>query len=151
MKKYELTYLISPDLSGGEAKTLSQKVSGFIAKQGKLEKTEDPFKKKLAYPVKDKTEAFLSIIVFSFEPNQLSILENNLKSDPKIMRHIIIIKKEEKKISKRKLEKVLSKKPEKLFAISADKQEAEKETPITETKKVELKEIDQKIEEILKD
>jgi len=144
MKKYELTYLISPDLSGEEAKALSQKVSGFITKQGKLEKTEDPFKKKLAYPVKDKTEAFLSLIVFSFEPEQLRILESNLKSDPKIIRHIITIKKEEKKISERKLEKVLTPKLEKNF-------EVKKETPITETKKVELKEIDQKIEEILKD
>lgn len=144
MKKYELTYLISSDLSGEEAKALSQKVSGFIAKQGKLEKTEDPFKKKLAYPVKNKTEAFLSLIVFSFEPDQLSVLENNLKSDPQIIRHIIIIKKEEKKISERKLEKILSQKPEKPF-------EARKEIPITETKKVELKEIDQKIEEILKE
>ena len=144
IKKYELTYLISPDLSGEEAKALSQKVSGFIAKQGKLEKTEDPLKKKLAYPVKDKTDAFLSLIVFSLEPNQLSALESNLKSDPQIIRHIIIIKKEEKKISKRKLEKVLSPKPEKFF-------EAKEKAPITETKKVELKEIDQKIEEILKD
>ncbi len=144
MKKYELIYFISLNLSGEEAKSLSQKVSGFIEKQGKLERTEDPRKKKMAYPVK---EAFMSVIIFSFEPDQLKILESKLKADTQIIRYMITIKKAIKKVPERKLKKILSpKEPERLSFLKPRKEEIH-----TETKKVELKEIDQKIEEILKD
>jgi len=147
MKNYELTYLISPDLPEEELKIFSGKINNFIQEEtGILEKTTEPSKKKLGYSIKKKEEAFLVALNFSLNPEKLGSLEKKLKSENQILRYIILTKKISKKIlhPKRTSLGLASKE-----ALPKIKKPPEAPPKITEPKKVELKEIDKKIEEIL--
>ena len=83
MKLYELSYLISPELSEEESKDLSQKMSGFLSREGKIEKTDDLFKKRLGHPIDKKTEAYLGVFEFRFAPEKTKELEEKLRADKK--------------------------------------------------------------------
>ena len=140
MKKYELTYLISPELSELEINRLSQKVVGFIEEEkGKIDKKEEPAKRKLGYPIKTKKEAFLVCLDFSSDPEKIIDLDKKIQSENQILRHIIIIKEKIKKIPFKHR-----------FKPMIDQPQADEPTAYQpKTEKVELKEIDKKIEEIL--
>lgn len=128
MRLYELTYLLSPDLSGEELKSSEEEISTLIQKEGGfLNEVNFAVKKKLVFPIKKKREAFLINLNFHLPPEKLEILEKKLKSEKKILRYLILSKKLPKKISE-----ILVKKPKKIVKP-----------------KVELKEIEKKLEEIL--
>ncbi|MBZ9577427.1 30S ribosomal protein S6 [Patescibacteria group bacterium] len=147
MKNYELTYLISPDLSEEELKIFSGKISNFIQEEtGTLEKTTEPSKKKLGYPIKKKEEAFLVALNFSLNPEKLGSLEKKLKSENQILRYVILTKKTPEKILRPRRTSLGLATEETLPKIKKPPKVPPK---ITEPKKVELKEIDKKIEEIL--
>lgn len=131
MKYYELTYLISSELSEEEAKQLQAKITSLIG--GILVKERLPFKKKLAYPIKKQSQAYFSVIDFQVMAEKLIDLEKKLKSEDKILRYLILVK---PPVKKEKITGVF-KKPK--------IEQPEKE------KKVELKEIEKKLEEILKE
>ena len=132
MKLYELTYLISPELSESELKSLNEKINSLIQKEkGVLNEAKMPMKKKLAYPIKKQREAFLINLSFYFQAEKLGSLEKELKSEKKILRYLILAK------PKIKIAKV-RKRPTKVIP----------KIPVKE-KKVELKEIEKKLEEIL--
>jgi small subunit ribosomal protein S6 len=130
MRYYELTYLISPDLSEEESKTFSEKINSLIQDQGGiLDKSSKIIKKNLAYPIKEKTSAFLKSITFYLNAEKLSSLEKILKKDKKILRFLLFNKPLPKTTKKPLL------KPEK--------------KKIKE--KVELKDIEKKLEKILEE
>jgi len=132
MKLYELTYLISPEFSEEELKSLNEKINSLIQKgTGVLNEVKLPIKKKLAYPIKKQREDFLINLSFYFEPEKLGSLEKELKSEKKILRYLILAK------PKIKIAKV-RKRPTKVIS----------KIPVKE-KKVGLKEIEKKLEEIL--
>ena len=134
MKLYELTYLISPELPEEELKSLQEKINSLIQKgAGVLNEIKLPIKKKLAYPIKKQREAFLTDLSFYLEPDKLGSLEKELKSEKKILRYLILAK------PKLKIAKV-RKRPTKIIP----------KIPVKE-KKVELKEIEKKLEEILRE
>jgi len=151
MKNYQLTYLISPDLSEEELKNLSEKIKNFIQEEtGTLEKITEPSKRELGYPIKKKGEAFLATLNFSFQPTadqpkagnpeKLGNLENKLKSEKQILRYLILTK------------KTIRERPERIIrkeVLPGIKKPLEVTKKVTPPKKVELKEIDKKIEEIL--
>ncbi|KPJ56602.1 hypothetical protein AMJ49_04465 [Parcubacteria bacterium DG_74_2] len=132
MKLYELTYLISPNLSEEEAKSFQEDICSLIQKQeGALEKKETIIKKKLSYPIQKQETAYLATVEFRLDPEKLKDLEKELKSKNQILRFLLLTKKisEIKTISKISKPK-LKPKPK---------------------QKVKLKEIEDKLEEILKE
>ena len=134
MKLYELTYLISPELPEEELKSLQERINSLIQKEkGVLSGVKIPIKKKLAYPIKKQREAFLTDLSFYLEPDKLGSLEKELKSEKKILRYLILAR------PKSKIAKV-RKRPAKVIPKIPAKE-----------KKVELKEIEKKLEEILKE
>jgi len=133
MKNYELTYLISPDISEKQAQILIAKINDAIRTDaGNISNASGPSKIKLGYLIEKESEAFLVSTYFSLNPDKIINLEKALKEEKKVLRHIIIIKKE------------LKEKPARL------RKSIKSSAPESEAKKVELREIDQKIEEILK-
>lgn len=138
MKSYELTYLISANLTEEKAKQLQDKVTSLIQKErGILDEKNVILRKKLAYPIKKQTQAFLAILTFQIEPGKLANLEKKIKSENQILRYLILIKPPIKEIlvRRKKVPEIVPKKP---FV------------PLSK-KKVELKEIEKKLEEILKE
>jgi len=129
MKYYELAYLISPDLSDSEVANIQQKINSLIqGKEGILDSFNEAVKIDLSYLIKKKEQAFLVSLIFHLKPENIKDLEKELKSDNNILRFIIVIKTKEK--IKKIREKPLAKKPR-------------------QKQKVELKEIEQKLDEIL--
>jgi len=150
MKSYELTYLISPDLSEEELKILSGKINNFIQEEtGILEKTTEPSKKKLGYSIKKKEEAFLVTLNFSLNPEKLGSLEKKLKSENQIFRYIILTKKTPEKTLRPKRQPRAGPPRTETSLGLASKEPNEPPAQQPKTEKVELKEIDKKIEEIL--
>lgn len=129
MKFYELTYLISPEFSEEELKIFQEKVTSLIKNEGgEIKKIKNPIKKKLAYPIKKKNEAFLATLYFSLSPAKLKDLEKKLKSESKILRYLTLT---EKEIAKVKIPEIIPK------------------VKVPKVKKVELEKIEEKLEEIL--
>lgn len=139
MKNYELTYIISSDLTEQEINNLSLKITAFIQEEsGSLEKITKSSKNKLAYSIKKKGEGFLNVLDFYLIPEKLENLKKKLDSEKQILRYMILTK---KPLKKTRFKEVLTKKTK--F------QEAAEQHP--EAKKVELEEIDKKIDEILQE
>jgi ribosomal protein S6 len=80
--------------------------------------------RKTAYPIKKEEEVFLVSLDFNFSPEKIKDLEKKLKEENKILRYLILVKEKKEK-------------------------PAEKET--LKKKKVELKEIEKKLKEILEE
>lgn len=136
MRYYELTCLISPNLSESELKSLQEKIVDFLQdEQGILvsENPIKPIKKKLAYPIKKMNQAYLLSFDFQLNPEKLENLKRKIMAEEKILRHLILTKKMPK--LEAKLIKI-PKKPAKVYKKSFQP-------------KVELKEIEKKLEEIL--
>lgn len=133
MRFYELTSLFSSKLSEEEIKNLSEKITSFIREEGGiLDKLSAPLRKKLAYPIKKEREAYLLSLEFYLDPQKLENLEKKLKEESEIIRFLLINKKVQKEM----------KKPQKLLETTP-----KIETPKEE--KVDIKEIEEKLEEIL--
>ena len=134
MKHYELTYLISSEISEEEVKSLPEKVLVLVQEaDGIIENRILPLKRKLAYPINKQEDACLATLTFQLDPEKLAGLEKKIKAEGQILRYLLLVKKPTKEV-KRVIRKVISEKP-----VSAQSQE----------KKVELKENEKKLEEIL--
>ena len=136
MQLYELTYLISPELNEGELKDFSQKIDSLVSKTGKITKSESPRKITLAYPVQKKGEAFLATFEFQALPQEAENLKKELEKEKDILRFLLVKKRGPEKIKER-----LRPAP-----VKAPSVKEEKPRP---SKKVELKEIEEKLEKIL--
>lgn len=139
MKNYELTYLISPEFSEDEKKAFQEKITSLIQKEGGvLSSVNLPLKIRLSYPIKKNREAFFASIKFGLEAGKVQNLERDLKAENKILRCLIVNRPPVKMTMRRRFSAPrVSLRTEKLPKIPAKE------------KKVELKEIDKKLEEIL--
>ena len=92
MKNYELTCLISPNLSEAELKSFQEKIIVLLQKeQGILvgQNQDKVLKKNLAYPVKKMVQAYLINFNFKINPEGLQNLKKALKIEPELLRYII--------------------------------------------------------------
>ncbi len=145
MKYYELTYLIDPDLSETEIKSLTEKVANHLQKEGgiihNIDNAHKTVKKVLGYPIKKKFIAYLVSLDFSIDPQKTDGLKQNISLEKSILRFLLISKKlikEERKDTKPGTKKALpTSPPDDVKKKSVD------------DKKVELEELDQKLDEIL--
>jgi len=175
MKDYELTYLIQSETSREEISAFSQKINSFIENQkGIIEKNSEEQPRTLGYPIQDKKNVFLKTVLFKHSPDKLLELDKYLKEEKSILRYFLIKIEEKKKkkkkrsrsldkidalVEEQKMEKRIQQKTEKTEGVPKIKKEATiiEETPSfivnaePKEKKVELKDIDKKLEEILEE
>ena len=138
MKLYELTYLMPLDLPENEVKSLQEKINSFIADgQGALDKIEGITKKRLGGPIKNQTAAQMGTLNFYMGPEKMKDLEKKLKAENQIIRHMILHRKPRKAEAPRRIRRV----------APATAEDSAKTTE--KHKKVEIKEIEKKLEEIL--
>ena len=132
--KYQLTYLISPELNSTEVEEFLKKIEDLVSKFGKILKSEKPERIKLSYPVQKKRESFLSFLEFEGEAGKIDNLKKELEKEKNILRYLLIKKKKtEQKIRKPKEIK-----------IKTEGREQPKEE-----KKVELEKIEEKLKELV--
>lgn len=141
MHFYEINTLISPELTQEEISSFVAAMENQFQDLGKIISETKTERKQLAYPIKDEEEAWFSF--FSFFPKEnedlkktLDAIEKILKGEKKILRHFIV-KRDERKAEARKEERHRKEK------------EPEKEAVhLTET---EMKEVEEKINELLEE
>lgn len=128
MKRYELTYLFSPELNETDLQKIEEEIRVFITgNMGEvLSMKTDPAKRDLGDEIKGKTSAQMSSIFFTLDPTHIAGLKKIMKDKDEILRHLLVNKREIEYY--KKIERSESRKP---------------------SSKVDLKEIDKKIEEIL--
>lgn len=129
MRLYELTYLISPDLSEEELKAFQEKINSFVqAEGGRVRESKNLIKKKLEYPIKNRDKVYFGTLNFYSDPEKLENFEKKLKKESLILRYLIL--------NKKTLEKI------KIPEIRT-------EVKIKKEKKVKLEKIEEKLDEIL--
>lgn len=98
MRQYELTYLVSDNVSESDITKVTGKIGGYISDEGgKVLKEESWGRRKLAYPI--NKQLFATYITTSFElaPDKLRSLEREIKHENDVIRHLLIVLKSEKK------------------------------------------------------
>lgn len=127
MKKYELIYLISSDQ---DAPKIQEKVVSFIVENSGTIDSEkiDPAPRELGFEIKGHHSAYLSSIIFSIESLESSGFKKFIIENSEIIRYILISKPKGRK-KNRPIEKIEEK----------------------SSVKINLKDIDKKIEEMLND
>lgn len=141
MQLYELTYIINPLLEKIDTDAMTEKISGFIGGLGgEIKKEALSEKKKLAYPIKKQLYGYYVSVKFSLEKEKIEELEKQLKLGNDILRFLIVTQKE---ISARHLKTKIAK-PKKIAPAGTIKAEPKVE-------KVQIEELDKKLEELLKE
>lgn len=88
MNKYEVLYVIVPELSDEDNASIVEKFNGIIAANGgEIEKVDEWGKRRLAYAIDYKTEGYYVLVIFSAPAEAPAELERNLKNDERIMRY----------------------------------------------------------------
>ncbi len=156
---YEILFIIPNKFTDDEAKTVANKVGQVITENGgQITLTEYWGKKKLAYEIKHNAYGYYGLFEFDLEGNLLAKVDQNLRLSADVLRHQIIVKKTKSAEELARAEAIRVKIDSK--KADAEKQQAEKEkkastplTPVSTTKakdkRVDLKDLDQKLEGIL--
>jgi len=152
MKTYELTYIVSPEITSEEAEAKAKEIESAISsREGMVLKQSNPAAKSLSYPIKKHASGFFGVLEFQLEPEKLIELKEIIGKDGKIVRHMIIIKEPVKPRKERRAKA----KPVPSFEIEQKKEIISKEEKPSSAKgfgtakeKVELKDIEQKLDEL---
>jgi small subunit ribosomal protein S6 len=147
---YELLYIIANKYTEDEVKPIVLNVNKVInAAGGKITYSENWGKKKMCYPIKHFGFGYYHLAEFDCPGTGLENINRSLRMSNEILRHMIVFKpiKSEQDIKKEKAisEKIANKAAEQL------KQEIEMEQEKTKSKegKVDLKDLDEKLDKIL--
>jgi ribosomal protein S6 len=162
MQAYELTYIISPEVTTQEAEDKAKEIQDAIQKhEGVIVKQQNPIAKTLSYQIKKHASGFFGIIEFQIESEGLLEVKSMVQKDKKIVRHMVLIKKpvkikKQRRSKKDALESLpsIEAKPSLIEKLGFGKKAEEKvEEPAVHEKvekpKVELEDIDKQLDEIL--
>lgn len=90
MNKYESVIIINPSVEEEGMKTLIQKFTDLIDKDGKVEKVEELGKKRLAYEVKKNKEGYYVVFYFEANPQAIAELERNYRITDEVIKFIVV-------------------------------------------------------------
>ena len=154
---YEILYIISNKYTENELKPIIKIVNNIIEENGgKITYSEDWGKKKLSYKIQNFNYGYYTLVEFDDYKNKVNDIDRVLRMTNKVLRHIIVatkarstekIKEEKKKseeLSKKQTNKAIEKVIEKKEEIKKEKPKAQ-----SKKKKVDLKDLDKKLEKIL--
>ena len=90
MRKYELVFIIHPDLDENATDEVVERVKGWITEAGGVIDQIDPWgKRKLAYPIQKQTEGQYFLLKTQMAPTFIADMERNLRFVESIMRFLI--------------------------------------------------------------
>ena len=148
-KNYELLYIVSNQYTEDDLKTIKEKVNSILQKYGGvLGFSEFLGKKKLAYPINKINHGYYVVTEFELaDPTVVKTISNDLKLDKEVLRAQIIAK---PKITLAEIER---QKRQRARAVEEAKPKTEEKKFIKpkEVKKTAMKNLDDKLDEILSD
>ena len=88
-EKYELMYIINPNLSEEETAAVVEKFKALVEQNGTLEEMEEMGKRKLAYEIKYISEGYYVLVKFTSGPDFPAELDRVLGITDGILRSLI--------------------------------------------------------------
>lgn len=155
MNNYELLYIVSNKYTEDELRPIKEKVNTLLGKYGgQLGYQEFLGKKKLSYPIDKIGHGYYMVIEFELEDGSaIETITNDLKLDKEILRAQIIAKPKitEKEIERQKRQRARAAEEARPNTDSIKRPSDKPVEKKAEAKKVNMKQLDEKLEEILKD
>ena len=97
MRSYEIMLAINPQLEDKELDTLLDKLKKLITDaKGEISKTNKWGKRKLAYEIKDFTEAIYVVLNFNVDEQIIAELERVIKLEERVIRYLLTLQYKEK-------------------------------------------------------
>jgi small subunit ribosomal protein S6 len=91
MRRYEMVYIINPNLDTESLNEVIAKFTDIITKfKGSVLKIHEWGKRKLAYEVKKFDKGYYVVCDFCGGPNTVNELERNLKLDDRVLKYITV-------------------------------------------------------------
>ncbi len=91
MRKYEVMYIIRPDLDEEQTTAVIEKFQNLLTNQGAtVTKTEKWGKRRLAYELKDYLEGQYVVVQFESEAGAAAELERVMKITDEVIRDLVI-------------------------------------------------------------
>lgn len=158
-KHYECTYIVHPGVAEGEVTSVTEALLAAIRQAGAtIISSNELGRRRLAYPIAHERYGTYVTVEFTITPHLLPKLTHGLRLIPNVLRSLTI----EKYIMSSKEQQQLTKARERLSARQREREAGERtaaprrrRAPTTAAApakpKVELKDLDQKLDEILKD
>ncbi len=139
MQTYELTYIISSHMTVEEAETVKKDFEASLqAMGGMIVKSERTAPLPLAYQIKKQSSGFFVTTEFTIEEGQIKPLKAEFEKNAKVLRHFLIVKKPVKIMKERRTRKPV---------VASDAPAPIKSAK--PAKKVEMEDINKKLDEIL--
>ena len=88
-EKYELMYIINPNLAEDETAALVEKFKAMVEAEGTLTEVNEWGKRRLAYPIEDLNEGYYVLMTFESKPELPAELDRVMKITDGIMRCLI--------------------------------------------------------------
>lgn len=89
LKRYETAILFDPELPEDARKEFLVKLSGIVASfKGEVLKIDDWGNRKLAYPIRKKSNAFYTFLLYTGNRGVVEEVERNIKIFEGILRHL---------------------------------------------------------------
>ena len=93
-EKYELMYIINPNLSEEETAAVVEKFKGLVEQNGTLDEMEEMGKRKLAYEINYISEGYYVLVKFTSDPDFPAELDRVLGITDGVMRSLITLRAE---------------------------------------------------------
>ena len=91
MRRYDLIFIIQPELNEEEVKAVTDRYTQIItAQKGTIIKTEDWGKRRLAYDINKQSKGNYILVDFYGPGSMIREIERNLKIDDKILKFITV-------------------------------------------------------------
>jgi small subunit ribosomal protein S6 len=91
MRRYEMVYIINPNLDAEALNEVVAKFSDIITKlKGYVLKINEWGKRKLAYEVKQFDKGYYVVCDFCGDPKTVNELERNLKLDDRVLQYVTV-------------------------------------------------------------
>ena len=84
--KYEVLYIINPNLAEDETAALVEKFKAMVEAEGTLASVDEWGKRRLAYPINDMAEGYYVLMNFESKPELPAELERVMKITEGVMR-----------------------------------------------------------------
>ncbi|MEK4191385.1 30S ribosomal protein S6 [Paenibacillus sp. FSL L8-0494] len=89
MRKYEVMYIIRPDIEQKAVQAAVDKFQGIISNGGEITKHEVQGKRRLAYEIKKFRDGVYVLVNFNAEPAVVTELERLMKISDEVIRYLI--------------------------------------------------------------
>ncbi|WP_042147698.1 30S ribosomal protein S6 [Paucisalibacillus sp. EB02] len=91
MRKYEIMYIIRPDMEEEAQAAVIERFNGILTDNGaEIEKVKEVGKKRLAYEINDYRDGYYVLINFSGDEKSVNEFDRLAKFSEDIIRHIAI-------------------------------------------------------------